>query len=107
MLPPQPSLLERAMAVPKQLATRVGLYVAFIYAKQPGRVKEVLNRVYIDQRNVDDDLVRHLNLSRLSDMKLCCPLLHEWHRVTRWDGLHVKDAEDRHTCPPLKMRACR
>lgn len=48
------------MAVPRQLATRAGLYVAFIYAKQPSRIKQVLNRVYIDKSNVDDDLVRLL-----------------------------------------------
>lgn len=57
VLPPEPSFLQRTMAAPKQLATRFGLYVAFIYAKQPGRVKEVLNKVYIDSTNVDSDLV--------------------------------------------------
>lgn len=63
VLPPEPSLLERALAVPKQLATRFGLYVAFLYAKQPGRVKEVLNKVYINTQNVDDDLVSCRTLS--------------------------------------------
>ena len=57
VVPPEPSLFERLVAVPKQLTSRVGLYVAFLYAKQPGRVKEVLNRVYINTTNVDDDLV--------------------------------------------------
>lgn len=56
-VPPQPTLMERAMGFPKQLATRVGLYVAFLYAKQPSRIKDVLNKVYIDTTNVDDDLV--------------------------------------------------
>jgi hypothetical protein len=56
-------MVDRMLAVPKELATRASLYVAFIYAKQPARIKQVLNRVYINTQNVDDDLVRLLSLS--------------------------------------------
>lgn len=31
------------MAAPKAMATRMGLYVAFLYAKQPLRIKQVLH----------------------------------------------------------------
>jgi hypothetical protein len=58
MLPQAPSMINRMMALPKELATRASLYVAFIYAKQPARIKQVLNRVYINTQNVDHDLVR-------------------------------------------------
>lgn len=57
IVPPQPSMVDRMLAVPKQLASRVTLYAAFIFAKQPARIKQVLNNVYIDKQNVDDDLV--------------------------------------------------
>ena len=35
------SLVHPQVATPKALATRVGLYVAFLYAKQPLRIKQV------------------------------------------------------------------
>lgn len=47
------------VAAPKALSVRVGLYFAFLYAKQPLRIRQVLNKVYVDNTNVDDDLVRH------------------------------------------------
>lgn len=61
ILPQAPSMVDRMLALPKELATRATLYVAFIYAKQPARIKQVLNRVYINTQNVDDDLVRLLS----------------------------------------------
>lgn len=35
------SVAHPQVATPKTLATRVGLYVAFLYAKQPLRIKQV------------------------------------------------------------------
>lgn len=64
VLPPEPSMMERAMAVPKQLAMRASLFVAFIYAKQPARIKQVLNKV----TSLWDDKPK-LNLECLKEFK--------------------------------------
>lgn len=60
ILPPNPSIWAQLVAAPKALSVRVGLYFAFLYAKQPLRIRQVLNRVYPDNSNVDDDLVESI-----------------------------------------------
>lgn len=60
LLPPSPTLWQQLVAVPKGLSVRVGLYFAFLYAKQPLRIRQVLNKVYVDNANVDDDLVESI-----------------------------------------------
>lgn len=60
LMPPNPTPWEQLVAASTALSVRVGLYFAFIYAKQPLRIRQVLNKVYLDNANVDDDLVESI-----------------------------------------------
>ncbi|GAB5036622.1 Hypothetical protein NocV09_04400090 [Nannochloropsis oceanica] len=46
-------------------ARRVVLYSAFFYTKQPGRIKQVLQQVYLNKDNVDDELVESIRYPSL------------------------------------------
>lgn len=56
----QPSLVQQVLAPLATIAKRVAVYGSFVLTKQPSRVKQVLQQVYIDKTNVDDDLVKSI-----------------------------------------------
>ncbi|DBB12732.1 TPA: hypothetical protein ACH3X3_005508 [Trebouxia sp. C0006] len=56
----QTSFLQQVLSPLATVAKRVAVYGSFILTKQPSRVKQVLQQVYIDKTNVDDDLVNSI-----------------------------------------------
>ncbi|CAI5985029.1 unnamed protein product [Closterium sp. NIES-64] len=55
-------LVEGVVAVVGKVARRVVLQVTFLQAKQPGRIKQVLELVYPNASSVDEELVRSIVL---------------------------------------------
>ncbi|KAK9844137.1 hypothetical protein WJX81_005602 [Elliptochloris bilobata] len=51
------SLLARMLAPIKVLLGRGAVYGSFLVAKQPARIRQVLNQVYLNKDTLDDDLV--------------------------------------------------
>lgn len=56
----QKGIIQQVLAPLATIAKRVAVYGSFVLTKQPSRVKQVLQQVYIDKTNVDDDLVRSI-----------------------------------------------
>ncbi|KAA6422970.1 MAG: alpha beta fold family [Trebouxia sp. A1-2] len=56
----QTSFLQQVLSPLATIAKRVAVYGSFVLTKQPSRVKQVLQQVYIDKTNVDDDLVKSI-----------------------------------------------
>lgn len=56
----QTTFLQQVLSPLATMAKRVAVYGSFILTKQPSRVKQVLQQVYIDKTNVDDDLVKSI-----------------------------------------------
>ncbi|CAI5463850.1 unnamed protein product [Closterium sp. Yama58-4] len=55
-------LVEGVVAAVGKVARRVVLHVTFLQAKQPGRIKQVLELVYPNAASVDEELVRSIVL---------------------------------------------
>ncbi|PSC74999.1 Haloalkane dehalogenase [Micractinium conductrix] len=43
-------------------AKRAVVFASFVFAKQPARIRQVLNQVYVSPATIDDDLVRSIQL---------------------------------------------
>ncbi|BDA43323.1 probable haloalkane dehalogenase [Coccomyxa sp. Obi] len=56
----QPTLIARMTEQLKSMAVRGSIYASFFLAKQPKRIRQVLEQVYISQQNVDEDLVNSI-----------------------------------------------
>ncbi|KAK9830202.1 hypothetical protein WJX72_010275 [[Myrmecia] bisecta] len=54
------SMMQRMTEPVAQMARRAAVYMAFLAAKQPSRIKQVLQQVYTNDTNVDDELVRSI-----------------------------------------------
>lgn len=72
---------------------RVVLYLAFLRARQPARIKQVLSLVYASQANLDDDLITSIVNPALDPQasevrRCCCALLY----ALLWNVKDVADA---------------
>ncbi|KAK9915016.1 hypothetical protein WJX75_003662 [Coccomyxa subellipsoidea] len=56
----QPTLVASLMDQVKTMALRGSIYASFFLAKQPKRIRQVLEQVYISQQNVDEELVNSI-----------------------------------------------
>lgn len=54
------SMMQQLMNPVMTVAKRVAIFGSFMLTKQPARVRQVLNQVYIDPTNVDDTLVQSI-----------------------------------------------
>lgn len=60
--PPAKGFMESVLQPVQALAKRAAVYVAFIAAKQPSRIRQVLQQVYISKDNIDQDLIDSIAL---------------------------------------------
>ena len=56
------SFLQRVTSQVTTAIKRAVISASFVYTKQPLRVKQVLGQVYVDKKNIDDDLVSSILL---------------------------------------------
>lgn len=97
--PADPWSLAALMKGPLELFSRAAVYVSFVFAKQPARIRSVLMQVYADPTNVDDDLV--LSISQPAASSANAPEV--FRRIITGSGISINRLLRRTQAPLLLL----